>query len=169
MRPHELRLPHPAGPGQRQTDERHVFPRWKAGFRLVRARKRRKAHAGPAVAELGNGHGAGHRGARNDILIVGGEDNLALQELSFMTPEILERVNAFMDAPVFDRVELRLVMGDRPLDQMPDIQPSTRVRPAPPRPRQLGAHLEEMNPDSPVARCYAAYLRMHGVPTERKS
>ncbi|MFQ8735075.1 MAG: hypothetical protein ACLSAH_02505 [Bilophila wadsworthia] len=86
-----------------------------------------------------------------------------------MTPEILERVNAFMDAPVFDRVELRLVMGDRPLDQMPDIQPSTRVRPAPPRPRQLGAHLEEMNPDSPVARCYAAYLRMHGVPTERKS
>ena len=96
-------------------------------------------------------------------------DNLALQELSFMTPEILERVNAFMDAPVFDRVELRLVMGDRPLDQMPDIQPSTRVRPDPPRPRQLGAHLEEMNPDSPVARCYAAYLRMHGVPTERKS
>ena len=59
--------------------------------------------------------------------------------------------------------------NDRPLDQMPDIQPSTRVRPAPPRPRQLGAHLEEMNPDSPVARCYAAYLRMHGVPTERKS
>ena len=94
---------------------------------------------------------------------------MVIQELSFMTPEILERVNAFMDAPVFDRVELRLVMGDRPLDQMPDIQPSTRVRPAPPRPRQLGAHLEEMNPDSPVARCYAAYLRMHGVPTERKS
>ncbi len=86
-----------------------------------------------------------------------------------MTPEILERVNAFMDAPVFDKVELRLVMGDRPLDQAPDIQPSTRVRPAPPRPRHLGAHLEEMNPDSPVARCYAAYLRMHGVPTERKS
>ena len=119
---------------------------------------------GPDIAPL-----AWPLGARNDILIVGGEDNLALQELSFMTPEILERVNAFMDAPVFDRVELRLVMGDRPLDQMPDIQPSTRVRPAPPRPRQLGAHLEEMNPDSPVARCYAAYLRMHGVPTERKS
>ena len=109
---------------------------------------------GPDIAPL-----AWPLGARNDILIVGGEDNLALQELSFMTPEILERVNAFMDAPVFDRVELRLVMGDRPLDQMPDIQPSTRVRPAPPRPRQLGAHLEEMNPDSPVARCYAAYLR----------
>ena len=102
-------------------------------------------------------------GARNDTLIVGGEDNLALQELSFMTPEILERVNAFMDAPVFNRVELRLVMGDKPLDRPPDIQPSTRFRPAPPRPRDLGAHLEDMRPDSPVARCYAAYLRMHGV------
>ncbi len=102
-------------------------------------------------------------GARNDTLIVGGEDNLALQELSFMTPEILERVNAFMDAPVFNRVELRLVMGDKPLDRPPDIQPSTRFRPAPPRPHDLGAHLEDMRPDSPVARCYAAYLRMHGV------
>lgn len=59
---------------------------------------------GPDIAPL-----AWPLGARNDILIVGGEDNLALQELSFMTPEILERVNAFMDAPVFDRVELRLV------------------------------------------------------------
>lgn len=41
---------------------------------------------GPDIAPL-----AWPLGARNDILIVGGEDNLALQELSFMTPEILER------------------------------------------------------------------------------
>ena len=113
---------------------------------------------GPDIAPL-----AWPLGARNDTLVVGGEDNLALQELSFMTPEILERVNAFMDAPVFNKVELRLVMGDRPLDRPPEIQPSTRVRPAPPRPDELGAHLEDMRPDSPVARCYAAYLRMHGV------
>ncbi len=117
---------------------------------------------GPDIAPL-----AWPLGARNDTLIVGGEDNLALQELSFMTPEMLERVNAFMDAPVFNRVELRLVMGDKPLDQPPDIQPSTRVRPAPPRPRDLGAHLEDMRPDSPVARCYAAYLRMHGVLSQK--
>ena len=113
---------------------------------------------GPDIAPL-----AWPLGARNDILIVGGEDNLALQELSFMTPEILERVNAFMDAPVFSKVELRLAMGAKPLDQPPDIQPSTRVHPVPQRPKQLGAHLGEMRPDSPVARCYAAYLRMHGV------
>ena len=113
---------------------------------------------GPDIAPL-----AWPLGARNDILIVGGEDNLALQELSFMTPEILERVNAFMDAPAFSRVELRLVMGARPLDQPPDIQPSTRERPAPERPALLGEHFTEMRPDSPEARCYAAYLRMHGV------
>lgn len=113
---------------------------------------------GPEIAPL-----AWPLGARNDILIVGGEDNLALQELSFMTPEILERVNAFMDAPAFAKVELRLVMGDRPLDRPPDIQPTECVRPAPPRPGDLGGHLEDMRPDSPVARCYAAYLRMHGV------
>lgn len=117
---------------------------------------------GPEIAPL-----AWPLGTRNATLIVGGEDNLALQELSFMTPEILERVNAFMDAPVFSKVELRLVMGDRPLDRPPDIQPSTRVRPAPPRPADLGGHLNEMRPDSPVARCYAAYLRMHGVDSEK--
>ena len=116
---------------------------------------------GPELAPL-----AWPLGARNDILVVGGEDNLALQELSFMTPEILERVNAIMDAPVFGRVELQLVMGRRPLDQPPDMQPRTRVRPAPPMPPGLGGPLREMRPDSPVTRCYLAYLKMFGLTPE---
>ena len=113
---------------------------------------------GPDIAPL-----AWPLGARNGTIVVGGEDNLALQDLSFMTPEILERVNAFMDAPVFEKVELRLVMGERALDRPPDLQLSTRVRPEPPRPDRLGEHLAEMRPDSPVASCYRAYLKMHGV------
>ena len=101
--------------------------------------------------------------ARGDTLVIGGEDNLVLQELSFMTPEILERANAFMAAPTFTRVSLELVMGRQPLDQPPDIQPRTRVRPAPPMPPGLGGPLREMRPDSPVTRCYRAYLRMFGL------
>ena len=101
--------------------------------------------------------------ARGDTLVIGGEDNLALQELSFMTPEILERVNAFMATPTFARVSLELVMGRQPLDQPPDMQPRTRVRPAPPMPPGLGGPLREMRPDSPVTRCYLAYLRMFGL------
>lgn len=119
---------------------------------------------GPDIAPL-----AWPLGARNDILIVGGEDNLALQELSFMTPETLSGSMRLWMPRYSTGSNCGLSWATGLWDQMPDIQPSTRVRPAPPRPRQLGAHLEEMNPDSPVARCYAAYLRMHGVPTERKS
>lgn len=111
---------------------------------------------GPDIAPL-----ARPLGVRNDLLLVGGDDNLALQDLSFMTPEILERVNAFMDAPVFNKVELRLIMGKATLDHAPDMQPVQRLRPLPERPFDLGGHLGEMRTDSPVARCYAAYLEMH--------
>lgn len=111
---------------------------------------------GPDIAPL-----ARPLGVRNEILLVGGDDNLALQDLSFMTPEILERVNAFMDAPVFNRVELCLVMGKTTLEYAPDTQPVQRPRPLPERPRDLGGYLGEMSIDSPVARCYAAYLEMH--------
>lgn len=78
-----------------------------------------------------------------------------------MTPEILERVNAFMDAPIFSRVELHLVMGKTTLERPPDTQPVQRQRPLPERPRDLGGRLGDMSIDSPVARCYAAYLEMH--------
>lgn len=113
---------------------------------------------GPELASL-----AFPLGIRQDILLVGGEDNAALQELSFLKPEILERANAFMDAPVFTKVEIHLVMGKRTLERSPDIQPSVRYRPPPQKPKDLGRHLAEMREDSPVTRCYAAYLRMHGM------
>lgn len=113
---------------------------------------------GPELASL-----ALPLGIRQEILLVGGEDNAALQELTFLKPEILERANAFMDAPVFTKVEIHLVMGKRTLEHSPDIQPSIRHRPSPPKPGDLGRHLAEMREDSPVTRCYAAYLRMHGI------
>lgn len=101
----------------------------------------------------------GHRGS---ILLVGGDDNLVLQDLTFMSPEILERVNAFMDSAFFSRVELHLLMGRTSLDVAPVLQPTTRVRPVPVRPPHLyGAALRDADPDSPVARCYRAYVQMH--------
>ena len=106
-------------------------------------------------------------GARNDLLVIGGEDNMVLQELSYMKEEILERVNAFMGVPLsspcFCRVELQLLLGRRPLNLVPDIYPSERRRPAPSMPPGLGGPLQEMRPDSPVTRAYLAYLTMFGI------
>ena len=102
-------------------------------------------------------------GSRHDILIIGGEDNLALQDLAFMTPEILERANAFMGSPTFVRVELRLLQGRRTLNLPPAIQPAVRERLPLQRPERLGHYLDQMDPESPVARCYRAYLKTFGV------
>lgn len=134
------------------VDPRHLVELWR-NWEMV---------MGPELASL-----AFPLGRRREILIVGGEDNIVLQELSFQTPEILERVNAFMDAPldapVFARVELRLLMGQRPLSLPPEDPQPCRERPAPARPADLGAYFSSMRPDSPVARAYAACLRMHGL------
>lgn len=105
-------------------------------------------------------------GQRSGILLVGAEDHLVMQELSFCTPEILERVNAFMDTPFFHKVELHLHMGEEVLDQPAQITSSTYERPQPQRPAGLDgtfAHTRNLNPDSPVVRSYAAYLKLHGL------
>lgn len=110
---------------------------------------------GPELAPL-----AQPLGHRHGLLLVGGEDNLVLQELSYAVPEILERVNAFMDEPFFQRVELHLLFGKTPLNLVSD-SPVPEV-PRPPRPLRLGGL--NLDPDSPVGRCYQAYLRCFDTP-----
>lgn len=98
-------------------------------------------------------HPLGHR---EGILLVGVEDHFLMQELSYAVPEMLERVNAFMDEAFFQKIELHL-LGDRvPLNE---IQ-ATTLPPLPPpeRPKQLGGlHLD---PNTTIGRCYAAYVKV---------
>ncbi|MBQ8743864.1 MAG: DUF721 domain-containing protein [Mailhella sp.] len=105
---------------------------------------------GPDLALIA--HPLGHR---HGILLIGGDDSYALQELSYAVPEILERVNAFMDEEFFHKVELHLLMGKESLQRV-DITPVPQVAP-PPCPPRLGN--AELPPDSPLASAYAAYVR----------
>ena len=100
---------------------------------------------GPDIAALA--HPLGHR---KDILLVGGDDSCALQELSYAVPEILERVNAFMDEDYFHKVELHLLLGKDSLQRVDITQPP--ALPDPPRPPRLGKL--KLPPDSPIAACY---------------
>lgn len=104
-------------------------------------------------------------GTRHKSLLIGGEDNMVLQELSYQNEEILERVNAFMDAPsfapCFERVELHLLARHPRLDMAPAIQPATRFRPRPTRPASLSGAALDALADSPVKRAYEAFVRMH--------
>lgn len=106
---------------------------------------------GPDIAALA--HPLGHR---NGILLIGGDDSCAMQELSYAVPEILERVNAFMNEEYFHKVELHLLLGKESLRRVDITQPPSL--PPPPRPPRLGKL--KLPPDSPIAACYEAYVRL---------
>ena len=96
----------------------------------------------------------GHRDRR---LLVGAEDGMAMTELGFLREEMVARANAFFEKPWFKECQIMALQGrkglDRPLEA--DGEPA---RPAPePVERPSGRWLAEMDPDSPVARCYRAF------------
>jgi len=98
----------------------------------------------------------GHRDRR---LLVGAEDGMAMTELGFLREEIVARANAFFERPWVRECQIQALQGrkglDRPLDE-----DGWEVPPAPapaPADRPTGRWLSEMDPDSPVARCYRAF------------
>ncbi len=93
----------------------------------------------------------GHRGK---ILLIAGEDNLVLNELTYMLDEIKERVNAFMGQEFFEKIELHLLQNKRPLNEAVEIYPGPeKVELI--RPENLGS----LNlPEGKVRDAYLHYL-----------
>ena len=112
-------------------------------------------------------------GQKDDVLLVGAEDNLALQELSFLSDEILCRVNAFLEAPVFSSVQLSLLQGRATLDSLTLLQNGDSEE-GPGEAFGLPPHLPvaapakgslgflNIDPSSPLGRCYARYVERFG-------
>lgn len=99
-------------------------------------------------------------GHRNGALLVGGEDAMAMQELSLMADEILERANAFMGERFFATVKVSLALGKNPLDTAlaPPRATPPLLESGPPL---SGAYLASMPADSAVARAYARYVALN--------
>lgn len=113
---------------------------------------------GPGLASL-----ALPMGGREATLLVAAEDHLIMQELSFLTPEILERVNAFLEEDRFQEVHLSLLGKRRALNsyarsEVRRIPPVIRR----PDPERLGALWDSMDPSTPLGRCYRAYVQRFG-------
>ncbi len=98
-------------------------------------------------------------GHRDHRLEVGCEDSMAMQELQYYRQEIMERANSFMEEAYFTDIKVELVLNQKPLwaDEAPEVS-----QPARPLGNAVGTYLKDMDPDSPIARCYRAYCRRSG-------
>lgn len=96
-------------------------------------------------------------GQTDGVLVVGADDGMAMQELSLLSQEILERANEYMGRNHFCKVTVRLMQGKAGLSQK-------RETPAPVHPRPLyvpvrvGKHLDDFDPASPITSCYRAHV-----------
>ncbi len=98
----------------------------------------------------------GHRGTK---LILAAEDPMIMQEAQFLAPMILEKINTFFGQEFFDKVTFELLNGRVPLDGpiRPEApEPLRKLK----KPKKLGDLNAELDPDTPLGRCYQAYQRM---------
>lgn len=108
---------------------------------------------GPEIAAL-----ARPLGSRKGTLLLGAEDPLVMQELGFLAPEILARVNAWLGEDHFDKVAFELLSGRFPLDAV--AVPARRDVPVQVLgPERLGGLDRLLASDDPVGRSYRAYVR----------
>lgn len=100
-------------------------------------------------------------GTDKNRLLVGAEDALAMQEIQFQKDEIREKVNNWLGNEYFEDVRISLMFGQKARDGLPDRQlgPETISIPEN-RPKNVlrGTFLEDMDPNSAVARAYALYV-----------
>ena len=102
-------------------------------------------------------------GAKDDLLLLGAEDAMLLQELHFLAEDILERVNAFLEQDAFHHVRVSLSSEGKNC-LLPGARPAAAEpqRISEPHGRKVkldGRYLEQMDMNSPVARCYAIFVQ----------
>lgn len=117
---------------------------------------------GPDLAPL-----ARPLGHHDDRLLIGAEDAVLLQELYYMGPEIVRRVNEFLQEDFFTAVKVSLMLDHQDLDAPSPVLERSAGRPQEELPAPSGASLGLMDPESAVARCYARFLGME-LPDPRK-
>lgn len=109
---------------------------------------------GEEIAALGKP--LGHRG---EILLLGANDALEMQELSLLGEEILEKANNFLGTKYFTRLKPQLAGAKKPLQlrkrRTAGQTPRTSGAPA----AASGKFLSGMDMNSPVARCYARFAK----------
>jgi hypothetical protein len=98
-------------------------------------------------------------GTQNRTLLIGADDSMLMNDLSFYTPEILGRANAFMREEYFDKIRLSPLRGRTPLYPAPPKQSSMQEPDIRTKPENLGGLMGVLDPDSPIGKAYASYVK----------
>ncbi|BBD09609.1 DUF721 domain-containing protein [Desulfovibrio ferrophilus] len=121
-------------------------------YHLTRLWKHWEEVVGDHIAEV-----ARPLGHRKTTLLIGVEDHMLMQELVHYSPAILEQVNTFLGMNFFDKVHVDLIGDHVSLDALPEN--TRQAHPLEPqKPEQLGGLVGKLDPDSPMAKCYRAYV-----------
>lgn len=162
---HEARFEEWHGPARTGSVLKKVFISLGASpeqAKLSRLWRSWDAVLGPDLAPL-----ARPLGHHDDKLLIGAEDAVLLQELYYMGPEIVRRVNEFLQEDFFTAVKVSLMLDQQDLDAPSPVLERSAGRPKEEVPAPSGASLGLMDPESAVARCYARFLGME-LPDPRK-
>lgn len=106
-------------------------------------------------------------GQEDGVLLVGADDAMAMQELSLLSLEILERANEHMGEDFFTKTTPRLMQGRPNLARRrspPDLGTSRALY----TPEPVGRHLGSFDPESPVTRCYEAHAKANQDQKDKK-
>lgn len=100
-------------------------------------------------------------GACGKTLLIAAENAMQMQELHFRGDELKDRANIFLECEYFSKTRVTLLKkGRKPpepaimTEKEPQDQALTPIYPAP-----EGKYLQDMDMDSPVARCYALFAK----------
>lgn len=97
-------------------------------------------------------------GSHRRTLLLAAEDAMQIQELQFLSCDILERVNHYIGSAYF--TALRPILGGKNCRQPVKPAPEEkRGRGQPNLPRVTGKYLAKMDMNSPVAICYARFAK----------
>lgn len=96
-------------------------------------------------------------GRKGKVLMVGAKDSLFLQEAHFLSLEILNKVNNFLGQQAFDKVQVKLLRNETPLNRITVPAPkSYQIT----KPRgELGKVGEKLKKYPPLYSCYLAYVK----------
>ena len=121
---------------------------------LVRLWRNWPSVLGPELSRL-----ARPLGRRKSALVIGTDDSIVMQELSFCSTQILDNVERFLGWQPFDKVTLELLKGRTPLDQVGPPQRDPDQGPIEDLP-DVGGQEDWFAGQSALQSCYRAYVRM---------